>query len=395
MTVERRTRKRLSPEKLQDQLSFIAEAAKRNRTANFTTNVPRKLIREIEYGEGENREVQYTAVISIMKERYIDEKAVQRKFARTKMVIERAARRKGWSLLGEEALVPGRNGEYVTVNGAGESVGDPAPRMAKPVSPFLQDVELPPLTDEVMRKYFSRIYDRESHIRIVHDNLKVALKTKFKTRHHILLKGPPACAKTELFLAFIDWLGDGLIESIDASTMTKAGLERLLLEKADSGTLKPILLLEEIEKCHPDNVSALIQVMDARGKIQRVNAHTVRDGDGVADCKIVVWSTCNDEEELRKAHRGAIWSRFGNKLDCQRPDRALMNKILHREVQEIGGKVEWVPLVLTFCFDELSKLEKFRDQYDDPRFARALLVGGDRLVDGSYFKDFRKVCGIK
>src|SRR6185437_4610289 len=98
------------------------------------------------------------------------------------------------------------------------------------------------------------------------------------------------------------------------------------------------------------------------------NANTVRDGDSVADCKIIVWGTCNDEDELKKAHSKAIWSRFSQRMDCERPDRALMKRILLREVEEIGGREEWIEPVLTFCYDELAKMPRFKDDFDDPRF---------------------------
>jgi len=399
VTVERKVKKRISPERLQEQLCFIGESVKRNQAANFKFHIPARLRREVEYGDGEDRIIHYTAVIVVTKDRYHDAEAVRRRFERTKMVMAKAANRKGWILVGEEALVPGING-FISVNGAGEPTGDPVPTLYKPkASPYISgEMELPPLTNEVLEKYFHRIYDREAHIRIMYDNLCTAVRTKFKTRHHILLKGKPACAKTELFLAFIDWLGDDLIEQIDASTMTKAGFERLLLDKAKDGTLKPILALEEIEKCADENVACLIQLMDARGKIQRVNAHTVRDGETSADCRIMVWGTCNDEGSLRRFHDGAIWSRFSNKLTCERPDRTLMERILYREVQEIHGKEEWVPVVLDFCYEELKGFSQFAEDYDDPRFARALLSGGDRLLDDGptgYLADFRKVCGIK
>lgn len=404
LTVTKTISKRLSEDQLRDQLNFISDSAKRSATNKWSVSIPKKLVREVEIGTGDNRQVQYTAVITLTKDRYKSEDAVQRKFVKTKQVMERAARRKDWKIISDEALVPGTApGEFVVVNGAGEPTGDPAPRLADRVAVLapapsqflLEGAQLPPLDDNVMRQHFSRIYDREAHIRIIHDNLRVAVRTGFKTRHHLLLKGPPACAKTEMFLSFIDWLGEDLIEAIDGGTMTKAGLERLLLDKAQSGTLKPILLLEEIEKCHPDNVACLIQVMDARGKIQRVNANTVRDGGGTAECKIIVWGTCNDEDELKKFHKGAIWSRFSNKMDCERPDRELMRKILMREVAEINGKEEWVDPVLKFCFDELAAISRFAGDFDDPRVARAMLVGGDRLLDGSYFADYRKTNKIK
>jgi hypothetical protein len=401
VTVERTTRKNLNPESMKEQLQFIASSATRNRAANWQTSIPAKLINRVETGEGEDRQIKYSAVIYIVKERYKDPAAVTSRFAGLMKVLVRAAKRVKWNVISDEAVRVTPTG-HEAVNGANEPTGDPAPRLLSqlPVNRkelfanIPDELELPPLTDEVMKKYFGRIYDREAHIRIIYDNLKTAVKTKFKTRHHILLKGPPACAKTELFLSFIDWLGDDLIEAVDASTMTKAGLERLLLEKSQSGDLKPILVFEEIEKCHPENISCLIQVMDSRGKIQRVNANTVRDGDGTADCKIIVWGTCNDEQELMKFHSGAIHSRFGIQPECERPDRTLMERILEREVVEIDGDRAWIEPVLGFCFEELQKKSKFKDKYNDPRFARSLLAGGARLLDTGptgFFADFRKV----
>ena len=134
--------------------------------------------------------------------------------------------------------------------------------------------------------------------------------------------------------------------------------------------------------------------MDARGRIQRVNA---RDGNVYGDAKIIIWGTCNDDDELKNAHKGAIWSRFSQKLECKRPDRALMNRILNREVEEIGGNPLWVDPILKFCFDELAGLAKFKMDYNDPRFVRSLLAGGDRILDTSpmgALADFRKANGI-
>lgn len=392
ITVGRTTKKRLSPEKRREQLQFIADAACRNFTNRWKADIPQKLLTEEEIGDGDFRQLRYTAVIQLVKERYLDAEVVKRNFKKTQNIMARAARRMKWNLLSDEALMP-VNGQLQVINGVGELMGDPAPRILKKLSS--SSLELPPLTDEVMKKHFGRIYSREPHIRIIYDNLKTAVRTKFKARHHILLKGKPSCAKSELYMAFVDWLGSDYIEEVDASTMTKAGLERLLQEKASSGTLKPILVMEEIEKCHPENVSCLIQVMDGRGRIQRVNAHTVRDGDSDAiSSPIIIWGTCNNENVLKNFFDKAIWSRFSNKLDCDRPDRALMEKILCREVIDIEGKSEWVPVVLDFCYNELANIPKFKDEFDDPRLARALLAGGDRLLDKSYLKDIREACKI-
>lgn len=398
VTVKRVTKYKLNEEKMKSQLQFIAQAANRNAANNWKISIPKRLVTAVEIN-GLNH---YTAVIQLERDRFNDETAVRRRFAKCVVVMGRAARQQKWELVGEEALAMNASGQLVCVNGAGESTEDPAPALTKlkpspKISPFLAGEPLPPLSEDVFSRYFSRIYNRESHIRVIYDHLSLAVKTNFKTRHHILLKGKPSCAKTELFLAFTDWLGEDFIESIDASTMTKAGLERFLLSKAEEGTLKPILIMEEIEKTAGENVSCLIQVMDARGKIQRTNANTVRDGQGAASCPIIIWGTCNDEEALEEFHKGALYSRFSNKLDCARPDRTLMERILLREVNDIGGRKEWVPAVLSFCYDEIAYHPKFKKYYDDPRFARSLLAGGDRLLErgeNNFLDDFRKACGI-
>lgn len=408
VTVERITKKALNKDAMKEQLKFIADSAKRNEQANWATSIPTKLICEVDKGEGDGREVKYSAVIYVCKERYKDEDAVRRRFAKVLEVMKRAANRKDWRVISDEALKMKPNGDYVVVNGAGEETGDPAPRMLDTVVPAQakaktlethvpDDFVLPELTDEVMAKRFGHIYAREPHIRLIYDNLATAVKSRFKKRNHILLKGKPACAKTVLFLSFIDWLGDDLIEAIDASTMSKAGLERMLLEKSHAGTLKPILILEEIEKCHPENLSCLIQVMDGRGKIQRVNANTVRDGNGEGKCEIILWGTCNNEDQLLKFHSGAIHSRFGVQPECDRPDRTLMERILLDEVADLEGDPAWVEPVLDFCFGELAHNPKFADKYDDPRFAKSLLASGKRLLDTGpkgALADVRNACKI-
>lgn len=408
VTVGRVAKKALNKDAMKEQLKFIADAAKRNAQANWETSIPTKLIVELETGEGDNRELRYSAVIYVCKDRYKDEEAVKRRFQNVLKVMKKAAGRKGWTVVSDEPLKITTDG-YVVVNGAGEATGDPVPKIMpledsvsvrserKLLTSVPIDYVLPELTDDIMRTYFGHIYDREPHIRLIYDNLNTAVRTNFKVRHHILLKGPPACAKTVLFLAFREWLGDELIESVDASTMTKAGLERMLLEKSHASELKPILVLEEIEKCHPDNLSCLIQVMDARGRIQRVNANTVRDGNGDGDCKIVLWATCNDENELMKFHSGALHSRFGVQPECDRPDRVLMGRILKSEVEAVMGREEWIEPVLDFCFVELAQIPKFAGKHNDPRFARSLIASGDRLLDKGpkgALADMRKACKI-
>jgi MoxR-like ATPase len=250
-----------------------------------------------------------------------------------------------------------------------------------------EDWEVPELTDEVLNTYFGHIYEREPHIRIIHDSLKLASKTNFRTRHHILLRGKPACAKTILFLAFRDWLGPHCFMQISATSATKAGLEKELMTKAQTRTLPPILIVEEIEKTHPDNLNGLLQVMDTRGQIQKTNFFI---GNQIAECPVLVWATCNDEALLRKFADGALWSRFEIKPKCERPGRELMERILLDECESIEGDPKWVEAIIKFLFEVGDRLE----DHDDPRLAKALLVGGDRLLDGSFQKDYLAVNGL-
>jgi MoxR-like ATPase len=189
------------------------------------------------------------------------------------------------------------------------------------------------------------------------------------------------------------FIGDDKVWHVDATTLTKAGLERELLNRSKDGVLQPFVLIEEIEKVtSPENINCLLQVMDTRGRIQRTNA---KQGDVYGECKIVVWATCNDSEYLRKFADGAIWSRFSLRPICKRPDEALMRKILTRSVREMDGDENWVEPVIRFMWGELKSLREYKDDYNDPRLGRALLAGGDRLFDKGpegFFADFLACC---
>lgn len=393
-TFERMTVNRLNEDSLKKQILSIARVCKRNQQNEWDFKIPRNMRTEVAINNGDLR-WRYTFVIKISKPGSRKASTLEKQLERITVRLEAAAKKQKWKKVADEALVADGLNSYQVLNNAGEMVGDTAPafqvkveEVQKPSRWFL-GCDLPELNDAVLNTYFHRLYDREAHIRILYDQLKVAVKTGFKTRHHMLLKGDPGCAKSELFKCFIAWLGGDLFEEVDASTMTKAGLELLLMNRAKSGTLKPILVMEEIEKCHDANVACLIQVMDARGKIQRVNANTVKGEETAYKCEIVLWGTCNNEETLQKFHDGAIWSRFSTKLDCERPDEVLMRKILKREIGDIDGKEEWIEPVITFCYNELQDNPQFKRDFNDPRFARAMLAGGDRLLDGSYFRDIR------
>jgi hypothetical protein len=102
------------------------------------------------------------------------------------------------------------------------------------------DVALPPLTPDVYAMFFSRLYNREPQIRIIYDSANLAVRTGFKERHHVLLRGPAGTAKTELFTGFSEFVGRDKVWHVDATTLTKAGLERELVNRSKDGVLHAV-----------------------------------------------------------------------------------------------------------------------------------------------------------
>lgn len=205
-------------------------------------------------------------------------------------------------------------------------------------------------------------------------------------RSHVLLKGKPAGCKTRLFERFKAWYEkDSKAERVlfvDAHVMTEAGLENYLLDRAESGSLPEIIVLEEIEKQPPDNLLSLISVMGS-GYISKMNA---RIGHRRELANVLVWATCNDEGIIRKFRAGVLWSRFVHKFHCTRPSQELMRRILLDQVSKMNGNPEWVDKAIEFAYGLYPKLNHGRPM-DDPREIKGLLDGRDRLLDGTYQLD--------
>lgn len=274
----------------------------------------------------------YEFTLLIRKQRIHKIEAAERQFEKAiDLIRAKASIIGGWSI--QDLSVS--NGKTAKVPSA------PGKETGFEITQELEKCKIPDLTSEVFSGFFSRIYDREDHIKIIHASAKTAEQTLYEKRRHILLYGQPACAKSEIFEAFKSWLNSvsetELVFSLDATTTTKAGLEIQLLQRAEEGTLPPFLLLEEIEKHDPTTLLCLLGVMDQRGRIQRTNA---RIGNKTAAAKIVVWATCNDEKKLKNFEGGALFSRFAHKLYCTRPSEILMKRILEREANEMQIPVE-------------------------------------------------------
>jgi hypothetical protein len=225
--------------------------------------------------------------------------------------------------------------------------------------------------------HFSRIYGREPQINRIFDALKLASRTDWVKRTHTLLDGEPGCGKSEIMKAFANMLGceNEAWRWFDATSMTKAGAIEEIMK---SPVVPPVLFIEEIEKCEEAALRWLLGVMDTRGEIRRTN---YRVGNQARNVRMVVIATANDVKLLQQVLSSALYSRFQNRIYCPPPDRAIMERILTREMRDIYGRKEWVEPALEFAFDKWGMR--------DPRSIIAIFsCGGDRLLDGSFQRDY-------
>jgi hypothetical protein len=221
---------------------------------------------------------------------------------------------------------------------------------------------------------YKRYYGIESQIRMILSSLKSSIDSGGKRMTHSVLFGPPACGKTSVLNTLEEIVGKHNVLKLDATTTTKAGVEKLFLNTV----IPPIIILEEVEKANEDWLRNWLSLLDERSEIRKVShKETI-----VKDIDILFFCTVNDSDKFNNLLDGALASRCKNKIYFPRPTEETIKKILFRDVQENGGKVEWVEPALLLA-KELN--------VDDPRVIISFLSGGDRLLDGSYQKD-KKNC---
>lgn len=309
---------------------------------------------------------QYSIEITLGRTVSRSESMAEKCMEGAKKLLMKAAEVRGWSCRDAQ-----------DVEQAISVAGDRAPFAAKM------------LDNETLQNSFNGIFSRESHIRVIHDAVVNAVETNFNERDHVLLYGPPAVCKSMLFKRFKKFYEDGgdveRVALINSVTLSKAGLESWILERAKDKILPEILCFDEIEKFNMDNLQCLLQLMDETGVISRTNAKIGRQ---VAEAKVLIWATCNDEKKLREFNSGSLWSRFTKRLGCGRPSRDEMHRILTQQIKERidngeSAKLEWVDAAINYAFDNMKT--------NDPREVKGLLSGRDRLLDGSYFKDLEKI----
>lgn len=220
---------------------------------------------------------------------------------------------------------------------------------------------------------FSKFYGINSQIRMVLSPLQSAIQTVGKRMVHSVLFGPPACGKTSVLNTLETIIGKNNILKLDATTTTKAGIEKLFL----GTSIPPVVILEEAEKANEDWLRNWLSLLDERSEIRKVShKETI-----VKNIDILFYCTVNDSDKFNNLLDGALASRCKNKIYFPRPSIETIEKILYRDIQENGGKNEWVPCALQLA-KELG--------IDDPRIILSFLSGGDRLLSGLYQEDKKK-----
>lgn len=360
--VERTTHNRLNEDKHKEQISEITHACKNRSSTVGVKGKSSDVIGPVQEGDS----YRYSFTVTLSKEQKRSETATIKAIERAKTFVLRAAEARGWSArdkadAAETAKVSQERGPLV--------VGE--------------------LSDSVLSTYFDDVYERNPHIRIIHDNTKNFVNSGGEERCHTLLYGEPASAKTVLFLKLKAWYEQNddneRVAVINAVTISKSGIENWLLDKAKSGTIPEILFFDEIEKFDMANLSCLLAIMDSQGVISRINSRIGRQS---AETKVIVWASCNGMDKLKSFSDGALYSRFTHAIPCARPGREVMRHILmtKMEMRRAKGRLakdEWVNVVMDYAFD--------KKEIRDPRKIIGMLAGQDRLLDGSYFKDLEMI----
>lgn len=219
---------------------------------------------------------------------------------------------------------------------------------------------------------FGHLYGLEDYISIIRSVLELAVMSDWKDRVNIALIGPPACGKTELCKAVRRAVGDESVLEYDATSTSMAGAQEQIGQLEE---LPRVLVLEEIEKAPEAALPWLLSVLDLRGEVRK---KTMRS-DIAKSVHMIGICTVNDETKFKAVASGALASRFSMPLYFTRPPREILWKILKREVDKIGGNIEWIDAALDFA-DELQT--KSGDAlYIDPRKLIAIcLTGRDRLL---------------
>lgn len=377
IVLERRTKNRLHHENTRRKLRETADLTQRAGGLGFRARVGKIPEPSLVFDRLAGQEV-WRYEVKVRLER--TKEPSEEELASVLSVLRRLAASDGWSV---PSLAP--------------AVGEVA---AKKFVPRRPPFVAPDLTEDAMKTFFAHVYEREPHIRLIHDAVKSYAESLRAwqednsleiARSHVLLKGKPAAAKTMLFERMKSFLEQGggveRVTFVDMQTATKAGLENWLLERAEQRELAEIIVLEEIEKVKPlDALLPLVSIMGS-GYLAKLNAVI---GHKKEIANVLVFATCNDEGIIRNWRRGVLWSRFPKRLHCKRPSPELMHRILLDKIAKMHGNPLWADKVMDFGYRALPE-EMGLAPMDDPRALLGMLDGRDRLLDEGYQADLLHV----
>lgn len=227
------------------------------------------------------------------------------------------------------------------------------------------------------------LYGVNPQIRIILSNIKRAQETNGESRNHTVLYGHSGAGKTTSMFALEKMFGKGSVLKLDATSTTKAGLEKLFFSEPPAGLKKipPLVIMEEAEKADPDALKIWLGALDDRGEIRKINFRVNQ----LRKIKVLFICSVNNKSLFDRmmgsdgVELGALSSRCSTQIFFPRPSDNILYQILEKEIREKGGKKEWIAPAI-----QIAKKLKITD----PRIVKSYLSGGDRLLDSTYEKDW-------
>lgn len=355
VVIQKEAARKLNHVKSYDQVKKIAERAvagdrsKRGWSVNIEGGLKSEVVRQ---------GYRYSASLHVVCNPKISrsEDTISKEFDNILKIITNAGNTPQWRL----AIVDNRPVEQtITTSGVSRTVG-------------YAPVEIP----SNWLSFFTHIYDRNDQIELILSNIQAAIDSDWYNRFHAALVGEPASGKTEIARAFKAMLGEAAVLEYDATSTTMAGAIKDLDSRDE---LPRILILEEAEKAVNENeLKWLLSVLDHRGEIRKVNFRTNIH----KEARMLCIATINDYGVLDKAMGRALTSRLGEPIYFPQPSRALLKKILEREVAKVEGNFAWIEPTLDYAEEFFIK---------DPRSVTSIcLRGKDELLDGIYQGKLRR-----
>jgi len=229
---------------------------------------------------------------------------------------------------------------------------------------------------------WKNLYGVNPQTRIILSNIKRAHETNGESRNHGVLFGHAGCGKTTTMFALESMFGADAVLKLDATSTTKAGLEKMFFN--DLNEIPPLVFMDEAEKADPEALKIWLGALDDRGEIRKVNFRVNQ----LRSVKVLFLCSVNNKAAFDKmmgsdgTEAGALSSRCVTQVYYPRPSKTVLLQILDKEVREKGGRQEWITPAIQLA-TEMG--------ITDPRIVRSYLAGGDRLLDGTYQRDWQAI----